>query len=143
MPFTSETVLKEIRHDVALHHIITTILADGDTNSNTVVPLVIHFDEHGKFIKAMDKEGKEPVGKDYFEQMLCMIGSAATSQALPLSALRSKGLYFIVGITTGTSFKDANFQHVEWIWRAKDPASCSGWPKYKKTCNVNVKVALA
>jgi hypothetical protein len=130
--FYNETVLKEIRHDVALHHIITTILADGVTNSNTVVPLVIHFDEHGKFIKAMDKERKEPVGKDYFEQMLCMIGSAATSQALPLSALRSKGLYFIVGITTGTSFKDANFSTLSGYGVQKIPLPVLDGPNTKR-----------
>jgi hypothetical protein len=38
-----------------------------------------------------------------------MIGSAATSEELPLSDLHNKGRYFIVGITTGTSFKDASF----------------------------------
>jgi hypothetical protein len=105
--FYEHVTLKEIRHDVALHHIITTVLADGETDSNTVVPLVIHFDDHIHFINAMDKQREKAVGQYYFEEMFRKIGLAATSRENPLCNLRSKGRYFIVGISTSTPLEDS------------------------------------
>jgi hypothetical protein len=119
--FYQHDLLREVRHDDALHHIISTVLADGDTDSNTVVPLVIHFDGHVEFIKEMDKARNETVGKAYFEQMLAMVGSAATSEIRPLSDFRIKGRYFIVAITTGTSFMDATFSTLSYYSVAKVP----------------------
>jgi hypothetical protein len=50
--FYKHNVLKEITHDEALHHIITTVLAEGEADINTVVPIVIHFDQHGPFYQS-------------------------------------------------------------------------------------------
>jgi hypothetical protein len=111
--FYKHDVLKPISHLVALHHIITTVLAkNGNTNNTTVVPLVVHFDEHEAFIKGMDKARKRNEGKSYFEQMLHMLGSAATSASFPLSDFRKKGRYFIVAITTGTPLPDASLDRI-------------------------------
>jgi hypothetical protein len=48
--------LKAIKHDHALKHIIETVLSEVGTctNDSMVVPVVIHFDEHGAFVGALD-----------------------------------------------------------------------------------------
>ena len=72
------------------------------------------------------------MGKTYFEQLLCMIGSAATSEELPLSDLRTKGRYFIVAITTGTSFKNANFSDLNRYAVQKIPLPALDGPDTKR-----------
>ena len=56
----------------------------------------------------MDSHRNKTIGKHIFEEFLCEIGSAATSRGF-LSDFRAKGRYFLVPITTGTSFKAACF----------------------------------
>jgi hypothetical protein len=106
--------LKPTRHDYALKHIIETVISEtSSTNESVIVPIVIHFDEHGQFIAAIN-ECKSAItsGKRFFEDMLKCLGSAATSDDNALSHLKSKGRFFLVPITTGTSRKDATFSQV-------------------------------
>ena len=63
-------MLNQVRHDVALHQIVTCIQREG-SDPNLIVPIVIHIDEHGAFIKSMDKASKDRnPGKEYFLEML-------------------------------------------------------------------------
>ena len=99
-----------VTHDVALQHIVTHI-RNTHPDRNLIVPIVIHFDEHGAFIDDMNKvvSNRGQPGKDYFLGMLQLIGSAATTNEGYLSAYHKMGAYFLVPITTGTSHSAANF----------------------------------
>jgi hypothetical protein len=74
---------------------------------DTVVPIVIHFDEHGKIMQTafwlsmMRWKGLA----SHFDSMLQLIGSAATTNGSDLHNLHKAGHYFIVPITTGSSAK--------------------------------------
>lgn len=107
-------LLKRLPHGRALQHIINTVQLQ---NPNAIVPIVIHFDEHGHFINDRDKTLKNDEGKKYFVDMLREIGSFATSE----HATHQKGKYFIVPITTGTSQTDANIGAVSSYQIAKVP----------------------
>jgi tRNA G26 N,N-dimethylase Trm1 len=78
--FYQHDPLKAIEHDQALNHIIETVLSEAGTNDSMVVPVAIHFDEHGAFVNAANdcKQGNNN-GKKFFEDMLICLGSAATS----------------------------------------------------------------
>jgi hypothetical protein len=105
--------LKSIKHDQALKHIIETVLSEADTDDSMVVPVVIHFDEHGAFVSALDDcKAETTSGRKFFENMLKCLGSVATSHDSALSDLKSNGRFFLVPITTGTSKKDATFSHI-------------------------------
>jgi hypothetical protein len=102
--------LKSIKHDQALKHIIETVLSEADTVDSMVVPVVIHFDEHGAFVSALDDcKAETTSGRKFFEDMLKCLGSVATSYDNALSDLKGNGRFFIVPITTGTSKQDATF----------------------------------
>jgi len=51
--FYQQDSFKAIKHDQALKHIIATVLSEAGASESMVVPIVIHFDEHGNFIHAM------------------------------------------------------------------------------------------
>ena len=101
--------LKKVAHDVALQHIISKI---RERNSNLIVPIVIHIDEHGEFISNRNEDQNDQKGKNYFLEMLKLLGSAATSSEGQLSSLHENGHYFLVPITTGTSYSSANISQV-------------------------------
>lgn len=108
--FYRGVTLKKIAHDAALEHIVSRIRADNPESEDLIVPIVVHFDEHGAFISGRDKHKKD--GKDYFLGMLESLGSAATSDQGQLSLLHEAGHYFIVPITTGTSHSAANINKI-------------------------------
>jgi hypothetical protein len=111
--FYQHDPFKAINHDKALKHIIETVLAEGGDNDSMVVPVVIHFDEHGKFIQAMSNcRRANRDGKIFFNDMLKCLGSAATSLDSALSHLKASGRFFLVPITTGRSHNDASFSQV-------------------------------
>ena len=105
--------LKVITHDQALKHIIDSILCGIGDNDSLIVPIVIHFNEHGQFVRRLNELGnREQDGKSYFEEMLLCIGESATSTAGAVSELKFKGRFFLVPITTGTSQKDTSFSQL-------------------------------
>ncbi|KAL3926898.1 MAG: hypothetical protein SGBAC_013293 [Bacillariaceae sp.] len=77
-----------------------------------IVPIVIHMDEHGEFISNRNKKQDDKSGKEYFLEMLKLVGSAATSSEGLLSSLHKAGHYFLVPITTGTSHSSANISEI-------------------------------
>ena len=99
--------LKRITHDQAFYYIISRMLRDK--GSESIVPLVCHFDEHGDFTNQIDNSAEnedESAGRDHFIEMLRLIGSTATASDSRLRELH--GRFFIVPIATGTSKKEAN-----------------------------------
>jgi hypothetical protein len=95
-------ILKKATHTAALEHIIRQVRLKS--MPDTVVPIVIHFDEHGAFIADRNKAFMNSNGMDYVVSMLREIGSAATNESVTgLKSLHKAGHYFIVPITTGTS----------------------------------------
>jgi hypothetical protein len=108
--FYTDNTLKKITHAAALEHIVRQV---HKSRPDAVVPIVIHFDEHGAFITRRNKAFSNEHGKDYFVSMLKLLGSAATTQSVTgLGNLHKAGHYFIVPITTGTSHSSANFDSV-------------------------------
>ena len=103
------STLRRVKHNQALAHIINSVRAN---NRETVVPIVVHFDEHGAFIQERNVALGNKLGKNYFLDMLSLIGSAATSSESAVSSLHAAGHFFIVPITTGTSHSAANFDAV-------------------------------
>ena len=101
-------------HGQALKHIIEMVLSEPGSNDSMIVPIVIHFDEHSKFIRERNKlKDMFEDGKSFVENMLRCIGSAATSRDGAVSDLKCDGRFFLVPIiTTGTSHQDANILHV-------------------------------
>ena len=53
LAFYEESVLYQVDHQVALHNIVMRIQGD---NPDIIVPIIIHFDEHGAFSNAMNKD---------------------------------------------------------------------------------------
>ena len=105
--FYQQDSFKAIKHDQALKHIIATVLSEAGASESMVVPIVIHFDEHGEFVHAMSScRRANQDGKMFFEDMLNCLGSAATSLNGALSNLKLNGRFFLVPITTGTSHND-------------------------------------
>lgn len=101
--------LKKVAHNIALQHIISQVRAD---KPDLIVPIVIHMDEHGEFISNRNKKQNDKSGKEYFLEMLKLLGSAATSSEGQLSSLHKAGHYFLVPITTGTSHSSANISQI-------------------------------
>jgi hypothetical protein len=103
-------------------HIISTVLADGDTDSNTVVPLVIHFDGHGEFSQRNGRSQEmKQLAKHILSKFCPWSGQRRRLKIRPLSDFRIEGRYFIVAITTGTSFMDATFSTLSHYSVAKVP----------------------
>jgi hypothetical protein len=108
--FYEQNSFTAVKYDQALKHIIETVLSEAGANASMVVPVVIHFDEHGRFVQALNEcKQANRDGKAFFEDMLRCVGSAATSYDNALSSLKENGNFFLVAITTGTSHKDARF----------------------------------
>ena len=107
--FYTGVILKKTTHTAALKHIVETVRGN---RSDLIVPIVIHFDEHGTFISAWNEHFGDNRGKKIFLSMLGEIGSAATSNEGELRDLHRAGHYFIVPITTGTSRSAATFDEV-------------------------------
>jgi hypothetical protein len=108
--FYTDSTLKKITHVAALEHIVRQV---HKSRPDAVVPIVIHFDEHGAFIASRNNAFSNEHGKAYFVSMLGKIGSAATiDNVTGLGNLHKAGHYFIVPITTGTSHSSANFDKV-------------------------------
>ena len=101
--------LKKVSHSDALKHIVDSVRGN---ETDSIVPIVIHFDEHGEFIAARNEFLENNYGKKYFLNMLMELGSAATSNSDNLGSLHNAGSFFIVPITTGTSHSDANFDSI-------------------------------
>ena len=101
--------LKKVSHSDALKHIVDSVRGN---ETDSIVPIVIHFDEHGEFIAARNEFLENNYGKKYFLNMLMELGSAATSNSDNLGSLHKAGSFFIVPITTGTSHSDANFDSI-------------------------------
>ena len=79
---------------------------------NTVVPVVLHFDEYGKYVDEMVAESvNKEVALRSFTKLLYSLGSAMCAPtAEALKSLHAAGRYFVVPVATGTSLRDARFE---------------------------------
>jgi hypothetical protein len=56
--FYEVDVLKNIRHDVSLQHIADYVLDEQQNRADRIIPIVVHFDEHGEFIAMLTEMEK-------------------------------------------------------------------------------------
>ncbi|CAJ1926732.1 unnamed protein product [Cylindrotheca closterium] len=103
------SVLQPISHDFVMGQILRHVLRHNKAEANVVVPVVIHFDEHGEFIADRNKSENNSDGRNFFLKMLQCLGSLATSNDSAVRDWHRAGSFFLVPITTGTSSTDANF----------------------------------
>ena len=80
---------------------------EASTNSNTVLPIIVHFDEYGKYNESMQKHVGD--GTTYFQNLVLSIRKAVNMQRVTGRLTRFAGRYFIVPVATGTSFRDVSF----------------------------------
>ena len=108
--YCNNVLLKRATHDDALIRIVKTIQNQENSPYNTSsVPIVIHIDEFGEYIRARNEAFENKKGIAFFLDMLKNIGSAATiDEGTELGNLHAAGQYFIVPVTTVTSHSESN-----------------------------------
>jgi hypothetical protein len=105
--------LKVITHDQALKHIIDSILRGIGDNDSLIVPIVIHFNEHGKFVRRLNEFRKQEARwKMVLRRNVTLHWRISYVDRWRGFGTQIQRALFLVPITTGTSQKHTSFSQL-------------------------------